>query len=98
MNGKILVTGGFGFIGSHFLVSALSQNKDLVVIDDFSNSYEDMVNRVESISGKKLAYEKLDITSNHQLGRFFARHDFEAVVHFAGKKSVEESVAKPVEY
>ena len=98
MSEKILVTGGFGFIGSHFLVAALKQDKDLVVIDDFSNSYEDIVGRVENITGKKIAYEQLDITDKDKLARFFETQDIDSVVHFAGKKSVEESMEKPAAY
>lgn len=98
MNGKILVTGGFGFIGSHFLISALRQEEDIVVIDDFSNSYEDIVSKIEDLAGKAVVYEKIDIKDNQVLERLFSKYEFESVIHFAGKKSLEESMVKADEY
>ncbi|MGB1271160.1 MAG: UDP-glucose 4-epimerase GalE [Endozoicomonas sp.] len=96
--GKILVTGGAGYIGSHTCVELLNEGYDLVVLDNFSNSCQESLNRVQEITGKKLEQVKGDIRDRALLDSLFARYPVEAVVHFAGLKAVGESVSLPLDY
>jgi len=94
----ILVTGGAGFIGSHTCLSLLQADKDVVVVDNLSNSSEESVRRVRAITGKSLAFIKADLLDKAALVAVFQKHKIEAVIHFAGLKAVGESVSKPLLY
>ena len=96
--GKILVTGGAGFIGSHTVVELQNDGRDVVVLDNLSNSSEKSLERVEAITGKKVPFYKADILDREALEEIFSKEDISAVIHFAGLKAVGESVAKPWEY
>ena len=96
--GKILVTGGAGFIGSHTVVELQEAGKDVVVLDNLSNSSEKSLERVEAITGKKVPFYKADILDRDALEEIFSKEDIYAVIHFAGLKAVGESVQKPWEY
>tara|TARA_R110002126_G_scaffold24882_4_gene85768 strand:- start:5263 stop:6228 length:966 start_codon:yes stop_codon:yes gene_type:complete len=77
------------------------QNKgfDVVIIDDCSNSDENVLDGIQAITGKKPLYEKLDLKEKHKVEDFFQRHqDVEGVIHFAASKAVGESVEKPLLY
>lgn len=96
---KVLVTGGLGFIGSHTVVELQHKGFEVVVIDDCSNSDEDVLNGIEAITGKRPLFEKLDLKEKNQVSNFFERHkDVEGVIHFAASKAVGESVEKPLLY
>ncbi|MBQ3899848.1 MAG: UDP-glucose 4-epimerase GalE [Lachnospiraceae bacterium] len=96
--GKILVTGGAGFIGSHTVVELQNDGREVVVLDNLSNSSEKSLERVEAITGKKVPFYKADILDRDALEDIFSKEDIDAVIHFAGLKAVGESVAKPWEY
>lgn len=95
---KILVTGGAGYIGSHTCVEMLKAGMEPVVVDNFSNSKEEALRRVERITGRRLVFYRADIRDKAALAGIFARHPVSAVVHFAGLKAVGESVAQPLRY
>ncbi|MEL4401969.1 UDP-glucose 4-epimerase GalE [Shewanella algae] len=94
----ILVTGGAGYIGTHTLVELLAAGKEVVVIDNLSNSSVEALARVEEISGKNVLFYQGDILNKAFLQKVFSDHSFEAVIHFAGLKAVGESVAQPLRY
>jgi len=95
----ILVTGGAGFIGSHTCVELLSHGHDVVVVDNHQNSVPEALHRVEKVAGRSLtASYVLDVRDRDALSGVFATHPVDAVVHFAGRKAVGESVRMPVEY
>lgn len=96
--GKILVTGGTGFIGSHTCVELLAGGYDIVIADNLSNSKQAAVDRIEKISGKSVSFYEADICDYEAMSRIFSENDIDAVVHFAGLKAVGESVQKPLEY
>ncbi len=96
--GKILVTGGAGFIGSHTVVELQNAGYDVVVIDNLSNASEKSLERVEEITGKKVPFYKGDIRDREILNKIFNENKIDAVIHFAGLKAVGESVSKPWEY
>ena len=96
--GKILVTGGAGFIGSHTVVELQNAGYEVVVADNLSNASEKALERAAAITGKKADFYKVDIRDREGLGKIFAEHKIDAVIHFAGLKAVGESVRKPWEY
>lgn len=95
---KILVTGGTGYIGSHTVVELIQNNYDIVIVDDYSNSKAEVLNRIEMITGKCPKFYNINIANRVILEEVFKQHNFDAVIHFAGYKSVGESVEKPLNY
>jgi len=95
---NVFVTGGAGFIGTHTCVELLNGGHDVVIADNLVNSTADAVKRVEQITGKKIPFYELDVCDEAGLDALFAKHSFDAVIHFAGLKAVGESVGLPVEY
>src|SRR5688572_2530349 len=96
---KILVTGGLGFIGSHTVVELQNEGFDVVVIDDLSNSSLDVLNGIESITGKKPDFEQIDLRDKGAVQQFFKNYsDVSGVIHFAASKAVGESVENPLLY
>ena len=96
--GKILVTGGAGFIGSHTCVELLNAGYEVVVVDNLCNSKKESIKRIEQITGKSVKFYEADILNMDALARIFETNEIDAVIHFAGLKAVGESVAKPLEY
>ena len=94
----VLVTGGAGYIGSHTCVELLEQGMDVVVIDNLVNSSAKSLDRVEQITGKRLAFYQEDVRDRAALDRIFGKHDIGCAIHFAGLKAVGESVSMPLEY
>ena len=96
---KIVVTGGLGYIGSHTVVELQNEGFEVVIIDNLSNSSIEVLEGIESITGKKPIFEKIDLREKSKVQDFFLRHqDLEGVVHFAASKAVGESVEKPLLY
>jgi UDP-glucose 4-epimerase len=96
---KILVTGGLGFIGSHTAVELQNEGFDVVIIDNLSNSSENVIDGIVAISGKKPIFEKMDLREKAAVQDFFSRHsDVAGVIHFAASKAVNESVENPLLY
>ena len=96
---KILVTGGLGFIGSHTVVELQNEGFEVVIIDNLSNSSEEVIIGIENISGKKPLFEKMDLREKNAVISFFEKHnDINGVIHFAASKAVGESVENPLLY
>lgn len=96
---KVLVTGGLGFIGSHTVVELQNKGFEVIIIDDCSNSDENVLEGIKAITGKKPLYEKIDLKEKHKVEDFFQRYqDVVGVIHFAASKAVGESVEKPLLY
>lgn len=97
--GVTLVTGGAGYIGSHTCVELLGAGREVVVVDDLSNASFEAVRRMEELGGRPLAaFVQADVRDRATLARVFAAHEVDAVVHFAAKKAVGESVEQPLRY
>jgi len=94
----ILLTGGTGFIGSHTAVELIQAGKEVVIVDDLSNSREEIVDKIETITGRRPAFRRLDVADKAALDAVFREFPIEGAIHFAGFKAVGESVAKPIEY
>ena len=95
---KILVTGGAGFIGSHTCVELLNAGYEVVILDNFSNSKPEALNRIKTITGKDFKFYEIDLLDLPAVEKVFEENKIDAVIHFAGLKAVGESVQKPVEY
>ncbi len=95
---KILVTGGAGYIGSHTCLDLLQNGHETVVVDNLCNASRESLKRVEELSGKSIRFYEADLRDAAALDQIFAKERPEAVIHFAGLKSVPESVAKPLLY
>lgn len=95
---SVLVTGGAGYIGSHTCLELLSSGYSVVVLDNLSNSSAEALRRVEGLTGKTVTFYEGDIAEAALLDRIFESHAIECCIHFAGFKSVGESVRKPLEY
>ena len=95
---NILVTGGAGYIGSHTCVELLERGYEVIVADNFSNSCEESLKRVEQITGKKMKFYEVDCCNYDEFEVVFKENKVDAVIHFAGLKAVGESVHKPLMY
>jgi len=93
-----LVTGGAGYIGSHTCVELLQNGYEVIVVDNLCNSKEESLRRVQEITGKSLKFYKVDLLDQFQLDDVFQKHAIQSVIHFAGLKSMGESVNIPLRY
>lgn len=95
---NILVTGGAGYIGSHTCVELMRAGHDVVVADNLANSTKEAIGRLEQIAGRKVKFHEADLLDAAALEGIFQEDKFDAVIHFAGLKSVGESCEKPLLY
>lgn len=95
---KILITGGAGYIGSHTLVELSTAGYEFVVFDNLSNSSKRSIKRVEKIIKTRIFFEEGDVRDKKALNKVFKKYKIDSVIHFAGLKSVGESVENPLEY
>lgn len=99
MKGRVIVTGGTGYIGSHTTVELQQAGFEVAVIDSLHNSEKSVLDGICSITGRKPVFGKFDICDAGKLRNFFRKEGpFDAVIHFAAFKAVGESVNKPLEY
>ena len=94
----ILLPGGAGYIGSHTAIELLKEGKEIVIIDDFSNSDPQVLEAIKKITGKDFKFYEMDYRNKEKLEKVFEENNIEAVINFAGFKAVGESVEKPIEY
>ena len=94
----ILLPGGAGYIGSHTAVELLNAGKEIVIVDDFSNSKPEVLEKIKQITGKDFKFYELNCLDRQALEKVFEENQIEAVINFAGFKAVGESVQKPIEY
>ncbi len=95
---KILITGGAGYIGSHTAVELVNSGFEPIIIDDLSNSNEDVIDRLEEITGKRLAFYMGDCNDRALLDKIAKEHELSGVIHFAAFKAVGESTKLPLKY
>ncbi|KPC49135.1 UDP-glucose 4-epimerase GalE [Amantichitinum ursilacus] len=94
----VLLTGGAGYIGSHTYIELLKAGFTPIILDNFSNANQAVLQRLETITGQPVPWVKADIRDRQALDEAFAQWPFGAVIHFAGLKAVGESVEKPLDY
>lgn len=99
MSGKILVTGGTGFIGSHTVVELHNAGYTPVIVDNLSNSSIKILDQIEKIIGYKPEFHELDLCDVEQTEAFLKQNsDISGIIHFAAYKAVGESVEQPLKY
>ncbi|MDP4266539.1 MAG: UDP-glucose 4-epimerase GalE [Bacteroidota bacterium] len=99
MGDTVLVTGGTGYIGSHTVVELQQKGYEVIIIDNLSNSYENVVDSIEKITGIRPGFEQIDLCDKLSLDDFFNKHqNITSAIHFAALKAVGESVEKPLLY
>ena len=94
----ILITGGAGYIGTHAMVEFLNAGREIVCVDNFSNSKPEALERVKKITGKDFKFYKVDLLDYDALEEVFKENDIDSCIHFAGLKAVGESCEKPLLY
>ena len=92
---NILLTGGAGYIGSHTVVLLLDRGYDVVIVDNYCNSKPEVLNRIYKITGKRPRFYEVSVQDEENMRKVFEKENITDVIHFAGLKSVAESVAKP---
>ncbi len=95
---KICVTGGMGYIGSHTMIELIKEGHEAVIVDNLVNSNAEVLNRIQTITNVKPKFYQIDVRDEAKLDECFKNESFDAVIHFAGLKSVGESVQKPALY
>ncbi|MCD7971954.1 MAG: UDP-glucose 4-epimerase GalE [Candidatus Azobacteroides sp.] len=99
MKGKILVTGGTGYIGSHTVVELQNAGYEVIIIDNLSNSNKNVVDGIEKITGIRPIFKELDCTDKEEMRNLFSQYPgINGIIHFAASKAVGESVQKPLLY
>ena len=104
----ILVTGGLGYIGSHTIIELFNENYlkinniqnkfEVIIVDDCSSCSEKIIPILEKLIKNKIYFYKVSLNDKSKLEEPFKNHKIDAVIHFAGKKSVNESLDKPLFY
>ncbi|MDU7330953.1 MAG: UDP-glucose 4-epimerase GalE [Finegoldia magna] len=95
---KILLAGGAGYIGSHIAVELLRKNYEVIVVDNFSNSSNKVIERIKNICHKEIKYYKINILNKTEMLNILKEEKPNCIVHLAGYKSVSESLRHPLEY
>ena len=95
---KVLLTGGAGYIGSHTCIELLAAGHEAVIVDNYSNSKPEALNRIREISGKDFKFYEADCCDKDALRKIFTENKIDAVIHFAGLKAVGESLRIPISY
>ena len=95
---KLFVTGGAGYIGSHFIADALSEGHEVIAVDNFITSHIQTIERIKQVAGIDFAFYEMDLCDEERLRNILEQHQIDAVVHFAALKSVPESILNPLRY
>lgn len=95
---NILVTGGLGYIGSHTAVELIKNNHTLVIVDNLANSRIEVLDSIANLADHKPIFHHFDVTDEKALDKVFSSYQLDGVIHFAGLKSVGESINQPIEY
>ena len=94
----VLLAGGAGYIGSHTAVQLLNEGHEVIIVDNYSNSNPEVINRIERITGKKVLVYRADIKDKEAVDLVFDQNKIDCVIHFAGLKAVGESIEQPIRY
>lgn len=95
---KVLVTGGMGYIGSHTVIELLENSYEVIIVDNLVNSKIDVLDKIETITGKRPKFYQYDLCNYEDLEKIFKENKIDVVIHFAGLKAVGESCEKPLLY
>lgn len=95
---KVLVTGGTGYIGSHTVIDLYKNGYDVIIVDNLCNSKIEVLKRINKISGKTPTFYQISVQDKEKMREVFEKEEFDSIIHFAGLKSVGESVLYPEKY
>lgn len=96
---SILLTGGLGFIGSHTYIELIDKNYEVIIVDNLANSKIEQLNKLEKITNKKIKFYQNDMLDINTIDKIFnENNNIKYVIHFAGFKSVAESIKNPIKY
>lgn len=95
---KVFVTGAAGYVASHVIVELVANGVEVLGVDNFSNAHPSAVDRLTSLTGEKFDFEVLDLRDRSKVKKAVIDRGIDAVLHFAGLKSVSDSVAVPLNY
>ena len=95
---NLLITGGTGYIGCHTAVALVNFGHNVVLYDNLSNSNFDVVSRLAKITGVSLPFVQGDVRNTDFVEQTLSQYNIDAVIHFAGLKSINESVIMPMSY
>ncbi len=95
---NVLITGGAGYIGSHSCVALVNAGHKVLIADNLCNSKAQTIKLIEQITKQKIIFYAVDVTKEEQVNTIFSNHSIDGVIHFAGLKSVDESVQNPLDY
>lgn len=95
---RILLAGGAGYIGSHTAVELIERNNEVIILDNYSNSDPEVLNRIKMITEKNVNSFNVDIKDKEKVSNIFKNNNIDVVVHFAGLKAVQESIKEPLKY
>lgn len=95
---NILITGGLGYIGSHTVIECISNNHNVIIVDNLYNSSIEVISRLNQFLNKDIKFYRTDMQDIEAFEKVFIENNIEAVIHFAGYKAVGESVEKPLKY
>ena len=98
MKKQVLLTGGAGYIGSHTAVSLIESGYQVVILDNLCNSDKRVIDQIKKITHHEVVFQEGDVRDRNLLSSLFKKFSFEAVLHFAGLKSVDESIKEPLQY
>ena len=95
---NILVTGGAGYIGSHTCIELINSGFNPIIIDNFQNSKEDIISKIQELTRKNINYFNSDLKDKELIKKIILDFNCESIIHFAGLKSVGESQKNPLNY
>ena len=94
----ILITGGCGYIGSHVCVELIEEGYEVIIIDNLCNSSIEVLKQIRNITGNDISFYQNDVRDKSMLLKIFKKHSIDSVMHFAGLKSLRESLENPMKY
>lgn len=94
----IAVTGGMGYIGSHTVVALMEEGQEVLILDDLSNAYPQVLDEIEKLCGRRPLFTKIDLKDAEALRQLCRQYPVRAFIHFAAFKAVGESVERPLMY
>lgn len=95
---NILVTGGAGYVGSHTCIALLEAGHTVIVADNLCNSRPETIDRIKQVANKDVSFYQVDVTVETDVDTIFVNHSIDGIIHFAGLKSIGESVEMPLAY
>ncbi|MFL2496227.1 MAG: SDR family NAD(P)-dependent oxidoreductase [Porticoccaceae bacterium] len=98
MTKNVMLTGGLGFIGSHTCIELIEKGYSVFILDNLSNSSRSVLDTLKVITGREIPFCEGDVCDEQLVGQFLHANKIDSVIHFAGSKSVNESVSEPLHY